>query len=233
MISKDKVIEYLGEYQDDLGKIIGKHRRDSHCLSVNEIISEVNNYIISKPETFSEREDINTQAEFNKLCYSITRNFIKWTAKGAKSRDQKYHNNRVDYTVYDDDDGEMSAFEYICRTIGDDDPEFKKLNESQKYNNILKWILDYSHFLTSRQKNILPYMIAGKTMDEIAVPLNVTHQAVSHLMRDAFEKIKGYVKIELTADDDKKVINQGRKSINFLYGDIRKKCRRIPKKRVT
>jgi hypothetical protein len=44
-------------------------------------------------------------------------------------------------------------------------------------------------------------------------------------MRDAFEKIKNYVKVDLYSDDDATIIHNGRDSINFLFGDYRKKNR--------
>ena len=228
MISKDEIIQYLGEYQDDLFKIVGKHRKPSHALSVEEIVSEVNNHIIGNPEIFLKRE-IDSETDFKKLSYSIARNFIVWTADGAKPKDKKYKNKKVDYVVNDDEDGEMTAFEYICSTMGEEDPEFAKLNESQKYNNILDWVLNYSHFLSYRQKNVIPYMLKGNTLDEIAQALNVTHQAVSHIMRDAFEKIKQYVKTDINVDSEQRVIRQGRSSINYLFGEKRKKERSISK----
>lgn len=223
MIKKEKIVEWLIDYQDDLVKIIGKHRYDKHEMSVDEILSEVNTYVMSKPDKLIEK-GVKDQASFKKTCYVFTRNIIKWTASGKSTKDRKYTKRKVDYVV-EDEDGSKTAFEYICSTIGEDDPDFAKLDVSQKHSNIIKWILDYSWFLTARQKNILPYVMQGKTMHEIAEPLNVTHQAVSHLMRDAFDKIKSYIKVDLHTDDDATVINNGRDSINFLFGSARKKHR--------
>lgn len=223
MINKEKIVEWLIEYQDDLVKIIGKHRYDKHEMSVDEILSEVNTYVVSKPDKLIQ-QGVKDQASFKKTCYTFARNIIKWTAKGKSVKDQKYKNQKVDYVI-EDEDGSKTAFEYICSTIGEEDPDFAKLDVSQKHSNIVKWILDYSWFLNSRQKNILPYVMQGKTMDEIAEPLNITHQAVSHLMRDAFEKIKNHVKVDLDSDDDATIIHNGRDSINFLFGDGRKKNR--------
>jgi DNA-binding CsgD family transcriptional regulator len=223
MTKQDKIVEWLLGYQDDLVKIIGKHRYPNHKMSVDEILSEINTYVVSKPEKLIEH-GVKDKPSFKKSCYNFARNIIKWTAKGKSAKDQKYSEKKVDYVI-EDEDGSKTAFEYICSTIGEEDPNFAKLDASQKHLNIVKWILDYSWFLNARQKNILPYVLEGKTLDEIAKPLGITHQAVSHLMCDAFEKIKNYVKVELYSDDDATIIHNGRDSINYLFGSSRKKYR--------
>jgi len=223
MINKEKIVEWLIDYQDDLVKIINKHRYDNHEMSVDEILSEFNTYIILKPEKLI-KKGVKDQASFKKMAYIFARNIIKWTSKGKSVKDQKYNNQKVNYVI-ENKEGSQTAFEHVCSTIGEEDPDFAKLDASQKHSNIIKWILDYSWFLNSRQKNILPYVIQGKTLDEISKPLNITHQAVSHLVQDAFDKIKNYNKVDINSDDDAIVIKNGRKSINYLFGGERKKTR--------
>jgi hypothetical protein len=224
MNNKEQTLHWLGEYQSDLIKIVSKHRKAHHKLSVEEIISELNNYFINKVDNLLENHpEIKDKKVFKYFLYKMARNFISWTSEGGySSKDKKYTRFKVDYIVTDDEDGEKTAFEHICDTVGDQDPEFIKLNQSQKYENILKWLIDYSDALTLRQKNLLPFVLQGKTLDDLGKALKVTHQAISHSILDMHDRIKSYLKININEDCDKTILIEGNKSINYLFGEERK-----------
>lgn len=224
MNSQEQILYWLGEYQPDLIKIIGKHRKPHHKLSVEEIVSELNNYFINKVDNLLiNHPEIKDEKACKYFLYRMARNFISWTSEGGhKLKDKKYTRFKVDYTVIDDEDGEKTAFEHICDTLGEQDPEFIKLNQSQKYENILKWLIDYSDVLTPRQKNLLPFVLQGKTLDDLGKALKVTHQAISHSILDMHERIKSYLKININEDCDKTILIEGNKSINYLFGEERK-----------
>lgn len=221
MNNKERNLEWLSAYQPDLIKVVGKHIKPHHKLSTEEVVSDVNNYFLTKLID----KEFENQIGFNKFTYRVARNFIGWTAKGSVRKDQVYNESKVDYTVADEEGGEKTAFEYICETIGAEDTAFTKLDKSDKYQNILKWLLDYSEILTPRQKNILPFVLKGKTLDDLAKALNVTHQAISLSILDMYERIKSHIKISINEDCDKSVLIQGNKSIQYLFGGERKKSR--------
>lgn len=220
MENKDQNIKWLSEYQGGIVKIIAKHRRPGHKLSVEEIVSEVNNHFINKlvDQVFQ------NETEFRKFVHIMCRNFIKWTAKGASYREKKYLQTKDDSLVKSDE-GDKTIFDYMCQTIGDEDPSFSKLNNSEKYDNIIKWLLDYSEILTSRQKNIFPFILQGKTLEDLGRALGITHQAVSHCVKDMYDRIKSYIKIDINEDCDKEFLIKGNKSINYLFGPSRQKHR--------
>lgn len=222
MENRDQNLHWLSEYQDNMIKIIAKHRKPNHKLSIEEIASEINNYFINKLcEKVFENE-----TEFQKFTYATCRNFIKWTSQGGLSSKAKKYYERKDDSLVKSDEGDKTIFDYMCQTIGAEDPNFAKLNHSDKHSNIIKWLLDYSDILTPRQKNIFPFVLQGKTLDELGEALGVTHQAISHSILDIYDRIKSYIKIDINEDCDKEFLSEGNKSINYLFGDGRNKARK-------
>jgi len=221
MDKREQNMKWLLEYQEDLIKIVGKHRKSGHVLSVEEIISEINNHVISKGII---NKDYSNKVDFCKFLYGIAKNWVRWTATGVKHKDKDFNLKRYD-TIKKTDEGEMTAFEFICATIGAEDNSFQELNSCNRFENIYKWIFDYSHFLSEKQKNVLPYIMLGKTLDEIGDAMGVTHQAVSALVLDAFARIRQHVKIDITQDNDQEIISKGQNSINYLFGPSRKEYR--------
>ena len=195
---------WLSDYQKDFVKIVGKFRRPNHPLSSDEIISEINLTLIKKREKLINQEEsiIADQVTFKKVSYAYAKNYIVWTAGGATNKDKKYLKKRSD-GVITTDEGEKTLFEYVCETIGSEDEGFRKLEDSDKFQNILKWIFDYSHFLTSHQKNVLELVLTGKTLQEIGQLLGVTHQAVSALSIEVFRRIQNHIKVDLSDGNTK------------------------------
>lgn len=223
MTNKEQNINILSNYQEDLYKIVGKNIKKGHALSVEEIVSEINNHILSKEKLISHNYE--SEVEFKKFLYGVARNWIKWTAQGAKPKDKQYKSKRFD-GLFETDDGTKTAFEVICESQGSEDPFHEGLNLCNRYENLYKWIFDYSHFLTDHQKSVLPFVIMGKTLDEIGEILGVSHQAVSSLVLNAYERIKCNIKTDLKEDCDIEVMKKGQDSIKYLFGGERTKLRK-------
>ncbi len=60
---KQKNIEALADFQEDLVRIVAKNRKSGHALSVEEIVSDINSHFINK---LSERsfEDETSRKKF-------------------------------------------------------------------------------------------------------------------------------------------------------------------------
>ena len=216
--------QWLSDYQPDLVKIVGKHHYNGkHAISAEEVISEVNFRLIKDKDKLI-KERVVDLTSFKQIAYSYARNLIKWTADGVTAKDKKYFNNRSD-GIISTDDGEKTLFDYVSETLGEEDPSFRELNASQKVANIQKWIFNYSHFLSDRQKNVMHFVFKGKKLIEIGEALGVTHQAISLMVDDALSKIKSHLKPETLLQSEKDIIKSGRDSINYLFGPRRKKHR--------
>jgi len=226
MKDNSKFLSWLSDSQEDLLEVVVKNRKPHHKLSIEEIVSEINNYIIVKLEDLLEKNpDIDNEKDFKRFLQKVSVNFVKWTSQGGHShKDQRYTKSKVDYTIKSDD-GDQTAFEFICSQVGEEDPYFKSLNNSDKYDNLRKWILEYNHFLSDRQKNILFYILKGKSLDTIASGLGVTHQAVSALSLAAFDSIKQHIKLDTSNIDEFELLKEGNKAIQYLFGEERKKLR--------
>lgn len=221
MNNKEKNTQWLSEYQNDLIKIVSKNRRQHHVQSVEEIVSDINNHMLSKLIDM-EFENV---TEFRKFTYRTAVNFVRWNAKGSTNRDKKYYKHRVDALVQSEDPDVETAFDLAVITLGEDDPEFVAMNKSTKFENIKKWIFEYSNFLSEHQKTILPYVLKGRKLSDIADALEVTHQAISFSVIEIFERIKSNIKIK-HADEDE-ILSIGNHSVNFLFGKQRLESRRI------
>jgi RNA polymerase sigma factor (sigma-70 family) len=222
---------WLSDYQEDLNKIVGKHKFNSHALDQGELVSEINLGILKSYEKLlNEKESpIETRLDFNKMAYSYARNYIKWTADGASNKDKKYIKKRKDGLV-SSEDGEKTLFESVCETIGSEDSFFASLSESDKFQNLLSWILDYSHFLTPHQKNIFELILSGKNLDEIGELTGVSHQAISCISIEIFNKIKSNIKVKINDENSDKIkIKKGHSCVKELFGPERKNRAMNPK----
>ena len=219
--ANDLYEDWLLDYQEDLNRIIGKYRLGKHCLSHEEVLSEVNLSLMKSKNKLVPEKVFNFDS-FKKIAYCHTRNIIRWTADGVSLKDKKYHHNKVDSSPTESDD---SSFDLVCKTLVENDNFFESLNEPKKYQNIKKWILDYSHFLSPRQKNVLSFLLKGHQLNEIAAALDVSHQAISFMLIEINAKINSYIKKSHILKPEAEIIDKGRNSINYLFGESRKDYR--------
>lgn len=220
MNNREKNTQWLSEYQDDLIKIVSKKRRVEHVQTVEEIISDINNHFLSKLIDM----EFENSTEFKKFTYRTAVNFVRWNAKGSTNRDKKYYEHRVDKLVQSEDSDVETAFDLAVITLGEDDPKFAAMNKSTKFENIKKWIFEYSNFLSEHQKTILPYVLKGRKLGDIADAIGVTHQAISFSVIEIFERIKSNIKIKYTDEDELLAI--GNQSVNYLFGKERLRIRK-------
>lgn len=220
MNNREKNTQWLSEYQDDLIKIVSKNRRAEHVQTVEEIISDINNHFLSKLIDM----EFENATEFKKFTYRTAVNFVRWNAKGYTNKDKKYYEHRVDKLVQSEDPDVETAFDLAVITLGEDDPKFAAMNKSTKFENIKKWIFEYSNFLSEHQKTILPYVLKGRKLSDIADALEVTHQAISFSVIEIFERIKSNIKIKYTDEDE--LLSIGNQSVNYLFGKERLRIRK-------
>jgi len=226
MSIKNKFDEWLISYQEDFSRIIGKHRYTNHALDSDDLLSEINLAIVKDKEKILS-SDIDSQEDIGKLMYTYARNHIKWKSDGTTSRDKKYISKKQDSTHTNSEGSTITLFELMCDVKGEEDESQSKLNKSDKAENIIKYIKNYSHFLNPHQKNVLDLLIMGKNFPQMAELLGVSHQAVQCVCSDIVEKIKSYIKIEISSEDESKLLSKGHESIKYLFGAERQKERSI------
>jgi len=213
--------DWLVSYQPDLERIIGKHRLSRHALEHQELLSEINQALIRDKEKIITKRGIENFNEFKKIAYSYARNYTKWTSDGCTPKDKKYYNNKID-TVADTSDGQKTFFELTCETQGGLDQSFVDIfSGDSKYSNLRKWILDYSHFLTPRQKNILIFAMKGYKLYDIGEAIGVTHQAISAALKEIEARLLAFIKKSDINKSESKLIEEGQTSVNFLFGTER------------
>ena len=213
-LSPKDLIAILNNYQEDLKLVLHKHRYDNHILSTEEILSEINNYVVHYIDTLHSKNFRNT-IDFKKFLYGLAKQFVKWTTEGGKERRVISYNRRKHNSFVYTDDGVQTMFEHICSTSGAEDDFHIRSNELHKYKHIYRWIFDYSHFFSDREKEILKMYWAGNTVEAIGKHFGVTHQAISNVARKSIIKIKHYIKIP--KKDIQNHIIEGNKAINHLF----------------
>lgn len=213
-LSSQDLICILNSFQQDLRLIVAKHRYENHILSTNEILSEINNYVVNYIDRLSSKNFCNV-VQFKKFLYGLSKQFIKWTAQGGKEPRVITYNRKKDDRFIVTEDGVQTFFEYICRTSGSEDDFHIRSNKFNKYKNIYRWIFDYSHFFSDRQKEILKMYWSGNTVEKIGKHFGVSHQAICNIIRDATPKITQYIKIPNTNIENH--IIEGNKSIKNLF----------------
>jgi len=226
MSIKNKFDEWLIAYQEDFARIIGKHRYANHAVDSDDLLSEINLAVFKDKEKILNK-DIESQEDFGKLMYSYARNHIKWKSDGASFRDKKYIQYKKDSTHTNSEGATVTLFELMCDVEGEEDESQSELNKSDKVANIIKYIKNYSHFLSPHQKNVLDLLLMGKNFPQMAELLGVSHQAVQSVCSDIAGKIKSYIKVEISSEDESKLLSKGHESIKYLFGAERQKERSI------
>jgi len=214
-LSPQDLICVLNSFQQDLKLIVAKHRYDNHTLSTNEIVSEINNYVIRYINTLS-LKNFGNVIEFKKFLYQLAKKFISWTTEGGREPKIISYNRRKEDRFIHTEDGPQTTFDYIFSKSGVEDDFHIRSNKFNKYKNIYRWIFDYSHFLTQKQKEILKMYWSGSTVEKIGEHFNISHQGASHIIRESIPKIKQYIKIPNTNLENH--IVEGNMSIKNLFG---------------
>jgi len=221
MSKEKKFDEYLVDFQLDLRKIIGAHRRPTHKKSLDEILSQVNLYLIKTKDYIIEKlgNEFSRQ-NFCKMAYTYARNHVSWQQSNALN--SKHVKNVADH-LHQTEDGPKTTFELVVEYQGEEDSGFEDFDHSDKFKQILKDIREYSSLLTKTQLLYMRFVEVGFNYREIASHFNVTHQAVSHEMRDAFSKVSQAFKINLNDEEDSHLISKGQQAMRDFFGTERER----------
>jgi RNA polymerase sigma factor (sigma-70 family) len=211
--------EYLNNFQEDINRIIGKFRYESHQLSHADLVSEANLSLIKKrDEILSNFSEDFTEANFKKLAYSFVRNIIKWTQwRIARS---PYVNKRSNFE-HSTEDGYKTTFDLAIEKgeYGEED-FYENFDRNAKYSFLLKMIKEYSSILTDKEVKVLTFLEKGMNHYEIADKLEITHQAVSLMSIKIADKIKAHLSKDALKDNSYDQVSKGHKSIaNFFKID--------------
>ena len=219
MEKSDLFDQYLVDYQDDLKKIIGKHRFSNHLLSPDELLSEINAYLLKKKENIINYKDPEkgitkfTETGFRKAAYAYACNLIKWEhIREAKKPYVDRRQNNIHYT----EEGEKNTFELICETLGVDAVQLD-FDSSAKADYVFKLLTDYNTFLTDNEIEVFNLLYQGKNQYVIASELGVTHQAISLTVIRMIEKIKHYINFDYSRDENPEETRKGRAAIKSLF----------------
>lgn len=208
--------DLLLSMQDDIKYIILKYRRDAHFLSVEEIVAEVNYGLIKyRDSAIKKSKECLTKVGFSKLLYASCLNRIRWTCKGVSGRDVKYFNNKAPNRIVNENGDTL--FDFLCNSKGEEDELFKEIESSDKYKNIIKWIYDYSDFLTEKELLVLKERMKGLTLDQIGKNQGLTHQAISCSFESMREKVNSYIKANLNLHYPDVAVKKARKSMDRLF----------------
>jgi RNA polymerase sigma factor (sigma-70 family) len=179
--------EYLSDYQEDIIKIVGKHRHSNHALSHDEVISESNILLIKSKGKILEKLDKDfSHVNFKKMAFAFVRNAISWSHYAEyNSKDSK---NLLD-NLHQGEDGPMTTYELAIETqcIEDDIDSITDVDHLKQFIHVL---INYSYLLTENEIKIISYVQKGLSQDQISEKLNVTHQAVSFAVVKLKQKLK-------------------------------------------
>ena len=211
----DDFDNYLNNYQEDLDKIIGKHRYSTHQLDHDELISEANLSLIKKrDEILSNFEGEFNEVNFKKLAYRFVRNIIKWTHYRIINTS---YVSRRDNREYYTEDGFKTSWEFAISQNGAEEEYYESFDRASKCEYLLKMVKEYSGILTDGEIKVLSFLEKGLTQHEIAEKIGVTHQAVSCSSIKIFEKIKAHFSSSVIKDDSFEDVSKGHKAINDFF----------------
>lgn len=223
-VSKEDIDIYTNlviEFQPDLIYIIRRFRRNFHILSEKEILSEVNRrLILHKSKYISRNRDCLTKKGFSKFAYACAKNAVFWTMKGYSTRDTSYRKMMVSCS-FDNNSSEESAdsaWNHKVVNLAKEESHVDLLDKPEKVNVIIKWIQEYSDFLTEKEMLVFNDYISGKPQRETAITINETRQSVASIQKTVSEKIKSHIKTKINKDNFSTKIKKGYESINHLFG---------------
>ena len=180
--------KYLEAYQEDMLRIIHKHRRSNHILSVEEIASEANLLISKKKDHITSIDDFN-ENNFKKIAYAYVRNAIKWSA--WRENDSKQKQAVVDGFMYDSDSGEtLTTFDFaLSQSDYSEQDETDLYDKEDRNKNNINF---FRTFLNESECEIINHLLEEKSVYEIADIYEISRQAVDFKIQDIRAKIKNH-----------------------------------------
>ena len=217
---------YLERYQGDLRNIIAARRRNTHPLTLDEILGEVNFRLISDREKILVKlSDDFTWDNFCRMACRFALNWVMWTASNYKLNKEAAHR---DNTVYYTEDGPKSTFDLVVETLGEIDPNLEELGRPNGAKYFLKFLREYSELLTENERLILSLMEGGKNTYEIAEKLDMTHQGVSIQLQRLAKKLRSNVKFSYLDDSFSSSVDAGSTAASNFFNSPRPFPRMTP-----
>ena len=221
--------ESLVNHQEDLQRIIQKHRNKSSALSVDEIVSTINLQLIKTKDKFFERFGYDfTKADFGKWAYAYARNNCSWDE--SKHFHKSKHLKDGTFTT---EEGEKTLFEIVCDTEGEENEDLETFDSNGKLKVIEKIINKYSHILSDNEKSVFKLLLQGKTEEQLSRKFEVSRQAINVTKQRIYDKIQASYK--LSVEDISAIpMDEMRKHIAVFEGMLEKiEVRRLKDPRAT
>lgn len=210
----------LSDFQLSLRYITRRFRMRFHALSEEEVTSEVNRRLLEyRSKYIVQGEEFLTKEAFNKFAYACTKNTIKWTANGITDRDRRNRKTVFNCSFLNTDsrDAPESSWEAKVLNLSKEESFIEEIDQPDQVKSILKWIQDYSDFLTEKEMIVFNDYISGKPQRETALILNETRQSVTSIQKTVKEKVRSHIKVKMNQDNSLDRIKKGYESINHLF----------------
>tara|TARA_Y100001963_G_scaffold56242_1_gene78649 strand:- start:5035 stop:5784 length:750 start_codon:yes stop_codon:yes gene_type:complete len=176
----------LVNYQEDLRRIIHKHRNKSSSLSVEDVVSTINFQLIKTKDKFFEKFGYEfSVTDFKKWAYAFARNNCEWD----ESRDFHKRKHLKDGTFYTEE-GEKTLFDIVCDTEGEENEELEEFDAKGKLQVIEKLVNKYSHILSDNEKEIFEFLLRGYTEERLADRFQVSRQAINVTKQRIYAKLQ-------------------------------------------
>jgi len=211
--------EYLESYQIDMVKIIGKHRRSNHPLTIHEISSEANFHLNKKRDEIISIDDFN-EVNFKKIAYSYVKNAIKWSA--YREQNSKHNVNILDKFHFDKESGELLTTYEGALTKSEYSEEDKTdifdHRDRKKYN-----IEFFKTFISDSEKELIDFLLEDIPLKKIAEIKNISRQAIDFKLQDLKKKIKNHpsfrdgLNSKSLKDETYFKITEGKTAINDFF----------------
>jgi len=222
-ITEQDIVKYdklLTDFQPDLRYIIRKYRNNFHALSEEEIVSEVNARLSRhKSRYINNDRACLTKQGFAKFAYACAKNAVFWTMKGATKKEERYRNDFIScsfLTPAESDKTEsLSSFKLI--NSAKEESFLKEIDRPNKSEVVLKWITEYSDFLTEKEMIVFKCYMSDQPQRETALMINETRQSVSSILKTVAQKINSHIKVHLNQDNSLIRTKKGYQSINHLF----------------
>lgn len=211
----------LSDFQPDMRLIIKKYRRSFHALSEEEVVSEVNKRLLQyRPKYIKEKSDALTKEIFNKFVYACIKNTLCWTTRGITERDRRNSTTvfHCSFLKQGSPEDQECSWERRVFNSAKEESFLQEVDEPDNIYPILKWITDYSDFLTDKEMLVFNNYIKGKPQRETALEIGETRQSVASILKIVSEKINSYIKVNLNQDNSLIRIKKGHESVNHLFG---------------
>jgi hypothetical protein len=222
-VTKEDITKYnnlLADFQADIRYIIRRFRRSFHILSEEEIASEVNKRLsMHKLKYIQNDRACLTKDGFSRFAYACTKNAVFWTIRGTTCKDERYRKTftTCSFMAPDKSDESGSEWGFKVMLLAKEDSFLQQIDEPNNLEVILKWIRDYSDFLSDKEMIVFNDYVSGKPQRETAITINETRQSVAIIQKTVAEKIRSHIKVNINQDNSAARIKKGYESINHLF----------------